>query len=108
MKSLQSGQLADALSTPVPATIFSHFRIDPLSAVSVCLFTSESDSAGGSMTALSKSSLSARVITPSRRRRRFSSALYYDYTYASPEEKARGQWCDRRLLGVYFPTSRLK
>jgi hypothetical protein len=38
----------------------------------------------------------------------FVRALYYDYTYASPEEKARGQWWDRRFLGVYFPTSRLK
>ncbi|MGH7123223.1 MAG: lipase maturation factor family protein, partial [Stellaceae bacterium] len=38
----------------------------------------------------------------------FVRALYYDYTYASPEEKARGQWWDRRLLGVYFPASRLK
>jgi len=38
----------------------------------------------------------------------FVRALYYDYTYASPEEKAKGQWWDRRLLGVYFPASRLK
>ncbi|HKX06702.1 MAG TPA: lipase maturation factor family protein [Stellaceae bacterium] len=38
----------------------------------------------------------------------FVRALYYDYAYASPEEKARGQWWDRRLLGVYFPASRLK
>jgi len=28
--------------------------------------------------------------------------------YASPEEKAKGQWWDRRLIGVYFPASRLK
>ena len=38
----------------------------------------------------------------------FVRALFYDYTYASPEEKGRGQWWDRRLLGVYFPASRLK
>jgi predicted DCC family thiol-disulfide oxidoreductase YuxK len=35
-------------------------------------------------------------------------AQFYDYTYAGSEEKARGLWWDRRLLGVYFPTARLK
>jgi predicted DCC family thiol-disulfide oxidoreductase YuxK len=35
-------------------------------------------------------------------------AQFYDYTYASSEEKARGQWWDRRLLGFYFPAARLK
>jgi hypothetical protein len=35
-------------------------------------------------------------------------AQFYDYTYASSEEKARGQWWDRRLLGFYFPAAHLK
>ncbi len=35
-------------------------------------------------------------------------ALFYDYTFASAAEKAKGQWWDRRLLGVYFPAARLK
>jgi hypothetical protein len=35
-------------------------------------------------------------------------AQYYDYTYASSEEKAKGLWWDRRLLGVYFPAARLQ
>jgi predicted DCC family thiol-disulfide oxidoreductase YuxK len=35
-------------------------------------------------------------------------ALFYDYTYSGAEEKARGQWWDRRLLGVYFPVVQLK
>jgi predicted DCC family thiol-disulfide oxidoreductase YuxK len=30
-------------------------------------------------------------------------AQFYDYTYASSEEKAKGIWWDRRLLGPYFP-----
>jgi predicted DCC family thiol-disulfide oxidoreductase YuxK len=34
-------------------------------------------------------------------------AQYYDYTYASSEEKAKGLWWDRRLLGLYFPAARL-
>ncbi|HKF74406.1 MAG TPA: lipase maturation factor family protein [Stellaceae bacterium] len=38
----------------------------------------------------------------------FVRARFYDYTFASAEEKARGQWWDRRLLGLYFPASRLK
>jgi lipase maturation factor 1 len=38
----------------------------------------------------------------------FVRARFYDYTFASSEEKARGVWWDRRLLGVYFPASRLK
>ncbi len=38
----------------------------------------------------------------------FVRALYYDYTYATPEEHAKGQWWNRKLLGVYFPASRLK
>jgi predicted DCC family thiol-disulfide oxidoreductase YuxK len=35
-------------------------------------------------------------------------AEFYDYTYASSEEKARGHWWDRKLLGFYFPAVRLK
>jgi predicted DCC family thiol-disulfide oxidoreductase YuxK len=35
-------------------------------------------------------------------------AQYYDYIYASSEEKAKGRWWDRRLLGLYFPAARLK
>jgi predicted DCC family thiol-disulfide oxidoreductase YuxK len=38
----------------------------------------------------------------------FVRARFYDYTFASSEERARGVWWDRRLLGVYFPVSRLK
>lgn len=35
-------------------------------------------------------------------------ALFYDYTFADGREKAKGQWWDRRLLGLYFPAVRLK
>ena len=35
-------------------------------------------------------------------------AQFYDYAYSGDEEKARGQWWDRRLLGAYFPAVRLK
>ena len=35
-------------------------------------------------------------------------AQFYDYTYASGEEKAKGLWWDRRSLGLYFPAVRLK
>jgi predicted DCC family thiol-disulfide oxidoreductase YuxK len=35
-------------------------------------------------------------------------AQFYNYTYAGSEEKARGLWWDRRLLGPYFPAVRLK
>jgi predicted DCC family thiol-disulfide oxidoreductase YuxK len=35
-------------------------------------------------------------------------AQFYHYTYGSSEEKARGQWWDRRLLGFYFPAAHLK
>jgi len=34
-------------------------------------------------------------------------AEFYDYTYAGGEEKARGQWWDRQLLGLYFPVVHL-
>jgi lipase maturation factor 1 len=30
-------------------------------------------------------------------------AEFYDYTYASAAEKAKGEWWDRRPLGLYFP-----
>ena len=35
-------------------------------------------------------------------------AQFYDYTYASSEEKAKGLWWDRRSLGLYFPAVRLR
>lgn len=35
-------------------------------------------------------------------------AQFYDYTFAGSEEKAAGQWWDRRLLGQYFPAVHLK
>jgi hypothetical protein len=35
-------------------------------------------------------------------------AEFYDYTYSSSNEKAKGIWWDRRLLGLYFPVVRLK
>jgi predicted DCC family thiol-disulfide oxidoreductase YuxK len=35
-------------------------------------------------------------------------AQFYDYTYAVSEEKAKGRWWDRRLLGLYFPVVHLK
>jgi len=35
-------------------------------------------------------------------------AQFYDYTYASSEEKAKGLWWDRRSLGLYFPVVHLK
>jgi predicted DCC family thiol-disulfide oxidoreductase YuxK len=39
---------------------------------------------------------------------RYLRAQFYDYTYATAEEKAGGRWWDRRLLGQYFPTVQLK
>jgi hypothetical protein len=39
---------------------------------------------------------------------RYLRAQFYDYTYAGGEEKARGLWWDRRLLGLYFPVVQLK
>jgi predicted DCC family thiol-disulfide oxidoreductase YuxK len=35
-------------------------------------------------------------------------AQFYDYTYSTRQEKARGLWWDRRLLGLYFPEAHLK
>ena len=35
-------------------------------------------------------------------------AQFYDYTYAGDEEKAKGRWWDRRLLGLYFPAVRFE
>ncbi|HUK09256.1 MAG TPA: lipase maturation factor family protein [Stellaceae bacterium] len=37
----------------------------------------------------------------------FVRAQFYDYTFASSEERAKGQCWDRRLLGLYFPAVRL-
>jgi predicted DCC family thiol-disulfide oxidoreductase YuxK len=38
---------------------------------------------------------------------RYVRALYYNYRFSSPEEKANGLWWDRELLGAYFPAARL-
>jgi predicted DCC family thiol-disulfide oxidoreductase YuxK len=35
-------------------------------------------------------------------------ARYYDYTFSSSADKARGLWWQRRSLGLYFPVVRLK
>ncbi len=35
-------------------------------------------------------------------------AQFYRYTYSNGEEKAKGLWWDRRLLGMYFPAVHLK
>jgi predicted DCC family thiol-disulfide oxidoreductase YuxK len=35
-------------------------------------------------------------------------ALFYEYTYSGTDEKAKGQWWRRRLLGMYFPVVQLK
>ena len=35
-------------------------------------------------------------------------AKFYEYTYSETSAKARGQWWERRLLGLYFPEVRLK
>jgi len=35
-------------------------------------------------------------------------AQFYDYAYAGSDEKARGRWWDRQLLGLYFPAVHLK
>jgi hypothetical protein len=35
-------------------------------------------------------------------------AQFYQYSYSSSEEKAKGLWWDRRLLGLYFPVVHLK
>jgi len=35
-------------------------------------------------------------------------ALFYDYSYADSEEKAKGIWWKRQLLALYFPSVHLK
>ena len=35
-------------------------------------------------------------------------AQFYDYTFANAEQKAAGQWWNRRLLREYFPAVHLK
>jgi predicted DCC family thiol-disulfide oxidoreductase YuxK len=35
-------------------------------------------------------------------------AQFYDYTFTDSEEKAKGQWWNRQLLGQYFPAVHLK
>jgi predicted DCC family thiol-disulfide oxidoreductase YuxK len=37
----------------------------------------------------------------------FVRAQFYEYTYSSAAEKAKGIWWDRKLLGLYFPAARL-
>ncbi len=37
----------------------------------------------------------------------FIRAKFYEYSYSSSAEKAKGIWWDRRLLGLYFPAARL-
>jgi hypothetical protein len=39
---------------------------------------------------------------------RYIRAKFYDYTYTDAAAKVRGQWWDRRLLGLYFPEVQLK
>jgi hypothetical protein len=34
-------------------------------------------------------------------------AQFYDYTFTGSQEKAKGVWWDRRLLGLYFPVVHL-
>jgi lipase maturation factor 1 len=34
-------------------------------------------------------------------------AQFYDYTYSDSEEKAKGVWWERRLVGPYLPVARL-
>jgi hypothetical protein len=35
-------------------------------------------------------------------------AAFYNYTFAGPDEKAKGTWWKRRLLGLYFPEVQLR
>jgi hypothetical protein len=35
-------------------------------------------------------------------------AHFYDYIFAGSEDKAKGQWWNRRLLGEYFQPVHLK
>jgi hypothetical protein len=35
-------------------------------------------------------------------------AQFYDYTFADGEDRAKGRWWNRRLLGAYFPEARLR
>jgi predicted DCC family thiol-disulfide oxidoreductase YuxK len=35
-------------------------------------------------------------------------ARFYDYTFSNSEDKAKGLWWQRRVLGLYFPVVRLK
>jgi predicted DCC family thiol-disulfide oxidoreductase YuxK len=39
---------------------------------------------------------------------RYLRAQFYAYTYADPQQKANGQWWNRRLLGAYSPVVTLK
>jgi predicted DCC family thiol-disulfide oxidoreductase YuxK len=35
-------------------------------------------------------------------------AQFYDYTFSNEDEKSKGQWWQRRSVGLYFPVVRLK
>jgi hypothetical protein len=39
---------------------------------------------------------------------RYVRALYYNYRFSSSEDKAKGIWWNRELLGIYFPPVRPK
>jgi lipase maturation factor 1 len=39
---------------------------------------------------------------------RYVRAKFYDYTYATPRQKAQGLWWNRRLLGLYYPQVQLR
>jgi hypothetical protein len=42
------------------------------------------------------------------KRPQYIRAQFYDYTFASDEEKSQGLWWRRRAVGLYFPVVRLK
>jgi hypothetical protein len=39
---------------------------------------------------------------------RFVRAQFYDYTFATPAEHAKGIWWDRQYLKVWFPIAQLR
>jgi len=50
----------------------------------------------------------AALLAPSHGRPpHFIRAVAYDYRFASPPERARGDWWTRRQIGLYFPAVRL-
>jgi hypothetical protein len=38
---------------------------------------------------------------------RYIRAQFYEYTFADPDQKSKGRWWNRRLLGAYFPEAHL-